>query len=294
MYIFELNIEKPLKYAMTGKFEALSPSWMHSNLPLNEYELFVVTKDALYLSYNNNRFTIPKGYFLLLPPVSAPANRRIGFKPSQCDFYWLHFAADHPVKGFEADALCHPGFSASAADSSLLIPQEGMVPNMDKLIVVMKQLQDAVRSDYDYTGLCYMTTIVLSELHNQLHADAVKSTRHQKVPNQTYYDIIDYIKSNINRNLKISELAAHFGYNEKYLTHLFTKTTGVSLKQFILITKMDYANYLLTDSNKSIREISVELGYMDSRNFTKAYKKIFELTPTEYRNSFSKRIINHQ
>jgi AraC-like DNA-binding protein len=293
MYTFELFIEKPLKYAMTGKFEALSPNWMHSNLPLNEYELFVVTKDTLYLSYNNSRFTIPRGSFLLLPPVPPPANRRIGFKPSQCTFYWLHFAADHPVKCLDTEPHDLLQYPASAADNTLLIPQEGIVPNMDKLIVVMKQLQDAVRSEYDYSSLCYMTTVVLCELHNQLHADTAKHTGHQKVPNQTYYDIIDYIKSNINRNLKISELAAHFGYNEKYLTHLFTKTTGVSLKQFILNAKMDYANYLLTDSNKSIREISYELGYMDSRNFTKAYKKIFELTPTEYRNSFSKRIINH-
>lgn len=78
--------------------------------------------------------------------------------------------------------------------------------------------------------------------------------------------MLDYIKLNRANNLRVSDIALHFGYNEKYLSHLFRKLSGVPLKQFILKSKMDEANYLLTDTNLSIGEIAVKLGYTDAHN----------------------------
>ena len=116
-------------------------------------------------------------------------------------------------------------------------------------------------------------------------------TQNQK---QIYSDIIDYIQLNLHRNIKISEIAAHFGYNEKYLSHLFADITGVPLKQFILSRKMDSANFMLTDTNKPISDIAKELGFSDNHNFSRAYKSFTGLTPSEYRNAFSKRMLFHK
>lgn len=286
---FRFPIDKPMKYALTGKFEAPSPYWMHSDLPLDEYELFVVTKGTMYLSYNNKRYTVPSGQFLLLPPVPPPNNRRKGFQPSDCIFYWLHFSCDDEVL-HSSNHNSNPAVTKSV--DYLSIPLQAAVPQIDKMIVLMKQLQDSLRSDYSYTSLCYLTTTILCELHNQLHRNH-ESTPAKKTQKQIYYDIIDHIKSNIHRPLKVADVAKHFGYNDKYLSHLFRSITGIPLKQYILNTKMDYANYLLTDTNQSIKEISLALGISDSHNFTKVYKKIIGLTPTEYRNAFSKRVLNH-
>lgn len=116
------------------------------------------------------------------------------------------------------------------------------------------------------------------------------NTENQK---QIYNDIIDYIKANISKNIKISEIAAVFGYNEKYISHRFAEICGIPLKQYILKTKMERANYMLTDTNKSITEIARELGFPDSHNFSRTYKKITGLSPSEYRNTFSKRLLYH-
>ena len=56
--------------------------------------------------------------------------------------------------------------------------------------------------------------------------------------------------------------------------------------------RMDTANYMLSDTNASIAEIAASLGFSDSHNFSKAYKKIAGMTPSEYRNAFSKRVLN--
>ena len=58
--------------------------------------------------------------------------------------------------------------------------------------------------------------------------------------------------------------------------------------------KIDEANFMLTDTNMTILEISSSLGFADSHNFMKVYKKLTGLTPSEYRNAFSKRMLFHQ
>lgn len=91
MNVYELNVSSPLHYHLTGKFIAPSDHWKHLDMPLKEYELFVMTDGVLYLSYDNIHYTVRKGEILLLPPLPDDRNHRKGYKKSQCSFYWLHF-----------------------------------------------------------------------------------------------------------------------------------------------------------------------------------------------------------
>ncbi|MCQ2498834.1 MAG: helix-turn-helix transcriptional regulator [Lachnospiraceae bacterium] len=65
------------------------------------------------------------------------------------------------------------------------------------------------------------------------------------------------------------------------------------LKQYIIKTKIDKANFMLSDTNKSISDIATELSFSDSHNFARCYKKATGLTPSEYRNAYNKRLLYH-
>ena len=110
---------------------------------------------------------------------------------------------------------------------------------------------------------------------------------------QVYLDIVDYIQRNLHRNIKITEIAEEFGYNAKYLSHLFTEIRGIPLKQYILNQKIDAANFMLADNDKPVTDIAAELGFSDVHNFARTYKKLTGLTPSEYRNAFAKRMLFH-
>ena len=186
----------------------------------------------------------------------------------------------------------HETYPYPVPDDTLAIPEQASLINLEKLIVMLKQLQDSVRNRYDKSTLDYMTTAVLCELHSQLYREFHARSSARTATKQIYFDIIDYIRLNSTRNLKVSDVAEHFGYNQKYLSHLFSNISGLSLKQFIMNVRMDTANYMLSDTNASISQIAAALGFTDSHNFSKAYKKIAGMTPSEYRNAFSKRLLN--
>lgn len=270
---------------MTGKFEAPSPEWKHQTFQLTDYELIVMTEGTLYLNYNNENFTVKRGEYLLLPPSSS---FRQGFKPSYCAFYWLHFSTQ--PNGLPS--VIKPDTILPPPDDYFALPQTSRIPKLEKVVILMKQLQDIVKNRYPAIALDAMSTSIVTELFGQLTlVPPVESySDNQK---QIYFDIMDYIKTNISRNIKIAEIAAAFGYNEKYISHRFAEICGIPLKQYILKTKMDQASYMLTDTNKSITEIARELGFTDSHNFSRTYKKITGLSPSEYRNTFSKRLLYH-
>ena len=285
MNILCLPTKQIYSYIMTGKFKAPSSEWKHQNFQLTDYELIVMTEGTLYLNYNSENFIVKNGEYLLLPPSSS---WRQGIQPSYCAFYWLHFT----TQPGNLPLVLTPDAVLPPPPQYFTIPQTGIIPKPEKVVILMKQLQDIVKNKYPAIALDAMSTSILTELYGQLTLipPVENYSENQK---QIYYDIMDYVKTNISRNIKISEIAAAFGYNEKYISHRFVEICGIPLKQYILKTKIEQANYMLTDTNKSIAEIAKELGYSDSHNFSRTYKKITGLSPSEYRNTFSKRLLYH-
>lgn len=282
-----LPAKQLFSYELTGKFKAPSAEWKHQSFPLTNYELIVMTEGILYLNYSNEKFVVKNGEYLLLPP--SPSWRQ-GFKPSYCAFYWLHFSTQPGELPFilAPDTVLPP----PTRENYFTIPQTGQIPKPEKVVILMKQLQDIVRSEYPSIALDAMSTSILTELYGQLTL-VLPVENYSENQKQIYLDIMDYIKTNISRNIKITEIAAAFGYNEKYISHRFAQICGIPLKQYILKTKMDTASFMLIDTNEPITEIAKAVGFSDSHNFSRTYKKLTGLSPSEYRNTFSKRLLFH-
>ena len=269
MQTLNLPSNQIFHHVLTGKFKAPSADWKHEHFYLAEYELFVITEGTLYLNYNNENFTVKQGEYLLLHPCDA---WREGFKSAYSSFYWLHFTVD--------DICANP-------NNCIQIPQTGVIPRPEKVAVLMKQLQDEVKHKYPAIALDSMTTSIITELYGQLSLDAPLNIK-SAAQKQIYLDIMDYIERNIRGNLKIADIADHFGYNEKYLTTFFKKYSGITLKQYILQTKMDLAQSVLSETTEPISQIAFRLGFSDANNFSNAFHKVTGLSPSEYRASYNK------
>ncbi|MCR5415733.1 MAG: AraC family transcriptional regulator [Pseudobutyrivibrio sp.] len=281
--IFPVN--QIFKYQLTGKFQALSPEWKHDHAALVDYELIIVTEGDLYLSYQGQNFHVSKNEYLILPPSNT---YREGYKEAYSSFYWMHFLVE---LGSLPPTLNSSYTPNQQLTESFLIPQQGALPRPEKVIVQMKQLQDIVKNNYPQISLDSMTTSIITELYGQLQVRPARTKNKLHLQQQIYNDIVDYIETNIHMNLKVQDVADAFNYNPKYLSHLFYELYGMPLKQFILDRKIETANFMLADNDKQIKEIANDLGFSDVHNFTRAYKKRTGITPTEYRNAFSKRLL---
>jgi AraC-like DNA-binding protein len=280
LMVHTFQVEKPLQLVMTGKFVAPSPDWMHMRRMLMDYELFVQTKGILYIADEQEMHVLHEGDYMLMPPRT----KQYGYRVSDCSFYWLHFMIEQQaiMSQLEEAYECPSG--------SIAIPSKGTLSNADKIIVMMKQLQDSVRSYQDPTLNNYLVTSILCELSNQTFRTK-KASQPKIKQQQLYNDIVDYIKWNRCEQLKTSQIAEHFGYNAKYLSYLFSKIAGVPLKRYILQQKIEAASFLLADTNMTVNEIALQLGFHDSQHFMKSFKQMTNLTPTGFRNATAHRLL---
>lgn len=284
MQIFDFDIRNIFTYRWCGKFQSPTPEWMHLTRRLNDFELMLVTEGTLYIASNEEKYTVNKGEYLLMKPTDL----QYGHQASDCAFYWLHFTYNDNNN----DPIIIQSYKENIiSDSShLLIPEKGSLSLAERIIILMKQLQDSARRYGDTSLNQYLTSAILSELSNQSYL--FQKHGEMKRQHQLYNDICDYITLHISENIKVSEIASYFGYNKKYLPSFFRKHAGITVKQFILQTKMEFAKAELTDTNHSISQVAYNIGFNDVHNFSIAFKKITGLSPSNYRNSYNKRILN--
>ena len=280
MKVFKFNSAVPFQYNFAGKFTAPNSEWMHLTRQLFDFELFVVTEGVLYIAENDVKYAIKKGEYLLMPPYVL----QHGYLSSDCSFYWMHFM---PISPYD---VSDPSKTPAEADSvSIVIPESGELQSFERMVVLMKQLQDSERR----YGMKCLNNFNISVILAELCAQNCISHKYNNADNtsQLYNDIVDYITLNVCSNLRVSDIADYFGYNEKYLTTYFKKWSKIPIKQFILQTKMEHAKAELSETNHSVSQIGYNIGYADPHNFTNAFKKVTGLTPSDYRDSYSKRLL---
>ena len=272
----DFDSKNGFEYRWCGKFTPPNDEWVHLTRHLVDYELMVVTEGTLYIADHENEYVVNKGEYLLMPPTP----NQHGTKPGSCEFYWMHFdyhggAQDH--KSFTGDPEVYP--------NHLLILQKGTLTSLERIIILMKQLQDSDRRYKESTLNNALCSAVLAELSAQNNHAVSKD---KQLKEQLYSDILDYISWHAGGNLRVSEIAAYFGYNEKYLTTFFKKYSGITLKQHILQTKMELAKSALSETTGPISQIAFSLGFSDAHNFSNAFHKVTGLSPSEYRASYNK------
>ncbi|MDX8338885.1 AraC family transcriptional regulator [Draconibacterium sp. IB214405] len=91
------------------------------------------------------------------------------------------------------------------------------------------------------------------------------------------------MRQNADQEFDLEELARKHNVGYSYFRKMFKKYTGVSPGQYHLQLRIIRAKELLISTDKSIKEISLELGFQTIHYFSLIFKKKVGLTPTEFR-----------
>ena len=102
-------------------------------------------------------------------------------------------------------------------------------------------------------------------------------------------ELLHYIDINCFDKLKVQSLAEKCFYTPNYFSRIFKEVCGKSLTEYIKEKRIAEAVRLLTDTDKSISEISEIVGYTDRKRFNKFFKQCTSRTPSEYRRALSKK-----
>lgn len=105
---------------------------------------------------------------------------------------------------------------------------------------------------------------------------------------------VAFIESNWITDIQLKDIAAQANLSEYHFHRVFKSLTGGTTKDFLTRLRLEKAALKLKHSKDEIRQIAFDNGYENHETFTRAFKKYFQLTPQEYRDTIHQITIKKQ
>lgn len=120
-----------------------------------------------------------------------------------------------------------------------------------------------------------------------LALDAVSEDSKQMLTKKqfTFHKIRNYLSENFHQGVTREQAARIFGLNPSYLSRLFREESGESFHDALLKIRLEYAVFLLKNTDYNIGEITQKCGYSSSTFFSSAFKSCYGMPPGRYRRN---------
>ena len=238
---------------------------------VKQYILIYCVEGQGWIHMNTKKYRVtPNHYFII--PKDTP-HRYGTIDEDSWSIYWVHFA------GRQASLL----FKKYAPS---LVPEVVPIPFEERRINLFKDSLALLEGGYsmrnvEYANIC-LWQLLSSFTYHQYYE--------QTSPLNSFSDLVDqsvrYMKEHIDQPLKVEELASHFNYSASHYFAIFKKGTGYSPLHYFNQLKIQQACQYLSFTSLSVKEICFALGFQDPLYFSRIFKKMMGMSPTQYRSAY--------
>ncbi|GHU72679.1 hypothetical protein FACS189450_10910 [Spirochaetia bacterium] len=302
---------KPIIHVSSGQLQNES-GFIHPRRNLDTHVIIVCIKGKLHIAQGERRLTLSENQFCIL----FAGQEHYGYQESDSAlaYYWCHFRfgdAWNLVKEkdlfqfFDTISMnfiprgggCLYMSEADRTEKQIsdyyFLPEYGAVTPDGRAILMFRQLLDMGRSE-SYTRMIPNAALSLLALEISQELIAAHFNNKKRDFNPRMEKIIEWIRVNYNASIDLDTIAHIFTYNPDYLSTAFRKYTGYPLMKYIAMVQIANAKKLLLNSSVGIKEIAYQVGFDDEKAFMKRFKQLEDITPTTYRNAFSRTKIVRQ
>jgi len=231
-------------------------TWHQAVLPAPYSRLYLVAEGSGVLLSDREQMKLEPGYAYL-----APCGTRCGFYGTDSVtklFFHINIPMQDGYDFFSAcETLCRVPFPVNRTE----------------------QLREWYLSDNPIDHI--LLKGVLWELISAFGSQLRIRSRGRFSP--TVSDAIGYIRDHLSARLTVKTVSASIYTSAGMLTQSFRREVGVTVARYIEDLVMQEAQRLLLSTNRTVGEISQELGFCDQFYFTRRFSARYGLTPRDYR-----------
>lgn len=180
--------------------------------------------------------------------------------------------------------LAHPNHYVQALDGTcnILFLAISLLQDGEKIVSdFFRDSPDGYRSIYKLTNVEQIVNW-LNFFEQQL---CTLFENHRKdYKNHTVANVKKYIQAHVAQHLSLNEVAAVFGISPNYLSQLFGKYNDMGFTEYVNTCKITESKHLLDEGDLKVYEVAEMLGFESSFYFSKVFKKVEGISPTEYVN----------
>ena len=235
-----------------------------------EHILILCVAGSGWYSFGGQRRALQSGEALLIP---AHRPHIYGADPiAPWSIHWMHFM------GLEGDYFVR------------LPPEEN--PTLSVHPHCVARIEGIFRECYTTLvgGFVLPRMVYISKLMHNLLADLFynNSSYSSGMRSSHFHDLgptFAFLRHNLHRPVSLAEMAQHAGLSPSHFSHVFREQTNHSPVDYFIYLKVQHACSLLILTQLAIKEISQAVGYRDSYYFSRLFRKVMGVSPSEYRRT---------
>jgi len=159
-------------------------------------------------------------------------------------------------------------------------------PGSRELLAILDGVLEAcadTRTGYEL----HVKALLLLVLSEGMRADLLHATGHapRDYHTQLLREIVAYLGEHCTEQLRLPEVAQHFGMSPQYFCSFFKSHLGRSFVQHVNFLRIERASRLLRETDQPIMDIGFTVGFENFSYFIKRFRTVFGCTPSAYRKS---------
>lgn len=250
-----------------GVFPKAKGHYRNRPLGCSQFILIYCVDGEGWIETAGKRRKIAANQLFILPPKTACSYGSSTNQP--WTNYWLHFT------GNNASIYSPP------TNEVITIPPTNDSRIEERLILFEEMLQNMIDS-FPFEKVVYANICLKQFLSSVKYLNVYRSVK-KEGENDLLKKIIFFMKSNLSKNIRVSELASIGNCSTSNIYKLFKHNLGSAPQDFFIHLKMERAQKYLTQSNLKVKEIGLKLGYEDPYYFSRIFSKHVGLSPANYR-----------
>ncbi len=299
MLAYELN---PINLSDCSKLQSLVEHRRVFNLPqceLNIFETFRQCSDVV-LSYKGlvvssmmrGRKTMSleeKESFDFLPGESVVlpegVTMKVGFpeadekRPVQCATLALDWSMVNKNLAFLNENYANKEASSEWKlnfDHYHFVNNKELAASINKLINI--SMEDNIAKDALADLALKMLLLRLIQTQN------LTNIQHEKLATPRLGSAVQYIHQHLADKITVAQLAAACCMSQSAFYQVFKETFGISPLEYVLKLRIEQAKKLMADPHASVTEVCYASGFNNLNHFSKVFKRMEGVTPSQYRN----------
>lgn len=184
---------------------------------------------------------------------------------SDWEIEWIHFDGPLARKYYEA--------ASQGSHATRIVNLHNIEEGFSRIISVFhlkKQVNEAVIS-------CDIVRLLTEIIINNRCTSSYLSQKN------VVEEAMNYIANNCEKAITLSSLSKMASLSTCYFARMFKKSTGFSPYEYIVNTRIHKAQFLLTTTKQSIKQIAYECGFKSESNFCLVFRKKKGVTPESFR-----------
>ena len=154
---------------------------------------------------------------------------------------------------------------------------EGGAP-ADSMLALNSQFLKNLQQTTTLDGMCHMLQEVVEAFSESMFSHDLPLKN-----NDIIKKAMVYIAENFNTPLTLEDVSDHVHLHPSYFSTVFKNAAGLSFKEYLNKVRIEESKILLQNTDFSIIDIAVAVGFEDQSYFSKVFKKYTGTTPKQFR-----------